>query len=397
VCIKREIPYLNDMIKLKRANRIGTVEEYYFSKKLKELEVLKSNGIEIINLGIGNPDLKPPEDALKVLEHGIMNGENGYQSYTGINELKISMLNWYQSIYGVSLNQSQILPLIGSKEAIFHLSMAFLEKGDEVLIPNPSYPAYLSNCKIAEATPLFYDLDMENGWLPNFEEIEKKDLSKVKLMWCNYPNMPTGAKATRQLFERFIAFAKAHNILIVHDNPYSLILNNEPISIMEVEEAINYAVELNSLSKSHNIAGWRVGMMIANEEILKNVLKIKTNLDSGSYKGLQLAAAEAMKVDKNWYVKQNKVYEVRKEKAIEMNRLLNCSFTEDFNGLFLWAKIPEEYKDARTFSDYILDKTGIFITPGFIFGSNGEKYIRTSLCLPAAVFDRAIQKIKKYL
>lgn len=385
------------MIKLKLANRTNTVEAYYFSKKLTELSNLKNKGVEIINLGIGNPDLMPPIDALELLKNYILDGKNGYQAYTGIEELKTSILNWYDSIYGVKLSINQILPLIGSKEGIFHLSMAFLESGDEVLIPNPGYPAYVSNCKIAGAKPLFYELDKKNGWYPNFDELEKMDLTKVKMMWCNYPNMPTGAKATKQVFEKFIAFGKLHNILIVHDNPYSLILNNKPLSIMAVDDAMNYAVELNSLSKSHNIAGWRVGMMIANEEILKNVLKIKTNLDSGSYRGLQLAAAKAMKVDKKWYVEQNKVYEARKAKAIEMNRLLNCSFDEDFNGLFLWAKIPENYKDGLTFSDHILDKTGIFITPGFIFGSAGDKYVRTSLCLPVDVFNSAIEKIKKYL
>lgn len=384
------------MIKLKPANRTKAVEAYYFSKKLSELKALENNGVEIINLGIGNPDLKPPLAMLEVLEQNVRHGANGYQSYTGIEALKTAILKWYQYIYEVNLKPSEILPLIGSKEGIFHLSMAFLEQGDEVLIPNPGYPAYLANCKIAGATPLFYGLNFEKGWYPDFENIEKKDLSRVKIMWCNYPNMPTGAKATIKLFEKLIAFGKAHNILIVHDNPYSLILNDNPMSIMEVDDATNYAVELNSLSKSHNIAGWRIGMMIANESILQNVLKIKTNLDSGSYKGLQLAAVSGMKVEKSWYVDQNKTYKVRKTKAIELNKLLQCSFSEDFSGLFLWAKIPDNYKDALTFSNEILSKTGIFITPGFIFGSAGEKYIRTSLCVPAETFDKAIDKVKKY-
>jgi len=385
------------MIELKLTNRIKGVEVYYFSKKIKELKTLADNGVEIINLGIGNPDLKPPEETLKELKDYVIDGQNGYQSYTGITELKVAILNWYKSIYDVSLAKADILPLIGSKEGIFHLSMAFLEQGDEVLIPNPGYPAYLSNCKIAGASPIFYNLSAKNGWYPNFKEIEKMDLSRVRLMWCNYPNMPTGAKATRKVFEQLIAFGKAHNILIIHDNPYSLILNNKPISIMEVDDAINYAVELNSLSKSHNIAGWRVGMMIARKTILQNVLKIKTNLDSGSYRGLQLAAATAMKVDRDWHVAQNKVYKARQAKAIELNTLLGCSFSEDFNGMFLWAKIPTRYKDGLTFSDHILKETGIFITPGFIFGSAGDQYIRTSLCAPVEVFDKAIDKVKKHL
>lgn len=385
------------MINLNPANRTNSVEAYYFSKKLNELKVLSDNGTEIINLGIGNPDLMPPLNTLKTLEAYVTNGVNGYQPYTGIEALKTGILKWYNYIYGVSLKGNEILPLIGSKEGIFHLSMAFLEYGDKVLIPNPGYPAYLSNCKIAGAMPLFYDLNEHNSWYPDFEEIKKNDLSNVKLMWCNYPNMPTGAKATHRLFEELIAFGKANDILIVHDNPYSLILNNEPISIMEIDGAIDCAVELNSLSKSHNIAGWRVGMMIARDVILRNVLKIKTNLDSGSYKGLQLAATTAMEVDKRWYWKQNKVYEARKTKAIELNKLLKCSFSEDFNGLFLWAKIPGHYKNGLTFSDDILSKTGIFITPGFIFGTAGEKYVRTSLCVPVEVFDKAIGKVKKHI
>lgn len=385
------------MIKLKLANRAKAVEAYYFSKKLKELKALQKEGLEIINLGIGNPNLSPPVEALNEFEQFIKNGNNGYQSYTGIEELKESILQWYKRIYRVDLLINNILPLIGSKEGIFHLSMAFLDKGDEVLIPNPGYPAYLSNCKIAGATPIFYELDLNNSWYPDFEDIEKRDLSNVKMMWCNYPNMPTGAKATYQLFEQFVAFGKKHNILIVHDNPYSLILNNKPLSIMEVDDALNFAVELNSLSKSHNIAGWRVGMMIANEAILDSVLKIKTNLDSGSYKGIQLAAAKGMKVDKNWYWEQNNEYESRKIKAMELNKLLNCTFTEDFSGLFLWSKIPDNFKDGLTFSEHILERTGIFITPGFIFGTAGERYVRTSLCASVDVFDKAIDKVKKYL
>jgi len=384
------------MINLKVADRTKTVEAYYFSKKLQELRQLEKDGKEIINLGIGNPDLSPPGETLKALENYIANGNNGYQSYTGIEELKQSILKWYKNVYNVSLSIENILPLIGSKEGIFHLSQAFLQQGDEVLIPNPGYPAYLANCKIAGATSVFYNLHPTNNWQPNFSEIEQKDLSKVKLMWCNYPNMPTGAKASYQLFEQFIAFAKQHNILVVHDNPYSFILNNQPISIMEVEGAINYAVELNSLSKSHNIAGWRVGMMIAHEAVLKNALKIKTNLDSGYYKGLQLAAAKALGVDKNWHLDQNKIYEGRKAKAIELNQQLNCTFTADFSGLFLWAKIPGGYKDAKTFSDAVLANTGVFITPGFIFGSAGEQYVRTSLCVDLEIFDKAITKVKNH-
>lgn len=385
------------MTKFEPANRANAVEAYYFSKKLSELKALKTSGVEIINLGIGNPDLKPPSIMLEELKQNVSNDGNGYQSYTGIEEINSAIIKWYKYIYEVSLKPNEILPLIGSKEGIFHLSMAYLQQGDEVLIPNPGYPAYSANCKIVGAKPVFYELNADNGWYPDFEEIEKRDLTKVKIMWCNYPNMPTGAKATLSLFERLVAFGKMHNILIVHDNPYSLILNNKPLSIMQVDDAIDYAVELNSLSKSHNIAGWRVGMMVANETILKNVLKIKTNLDSGSYKGLQLAAASGMAVDKSWYFKQNEIYTARKAKAIELNKLLQCTFSEDFNGLFLWSKIPEGSLNGLTFSDHILDKTGIFITPGFIFGTAGDKYIRTSLCLPVETFDRAIEKVKKYL
>jgi len=293
---------------------------------------------------------------------------NGYQSYTGIPVLKTAIQQWYKKIYKVELPENVVLPLMGSKEGIFHISQAFLNPGDQVLIPNPGYPAYAANAKIAGAESIAYPLQADKHWQPDFNWLEQQDLSKVKILWCNYPNMPTGAKAMQSTFEQLVAFGLKHQILIVHDNPYSFILNDQPLSILSVNRALDTAVELNSLSKSHHIAGWRVGMMLAHPNAIEQVLKVKTNMDSGSYKGIQLAAVQALSTDLAWHQQQNEIYQKRKAAVFELNDLLSCNYQKDTSGMFVWARIPINQTDAQTFSEHILQKARVFITPGFIFG-----------------------------
>lgn len=379
------------------ANRISKVKEYYFSVKLKEIARMRAEGDDVLNLGIGNPDL-PPSDATieKLHEASQKDGDHGYQSYTGIPELRNAFADWYKTWYKVSLDpNSEILPLIGSKEGITHISMAFLNPGDEVLVPDPGYLTYSSVSELVGAKIRTYNLTGENGWLPDLEAIEKEGLDKVKIMWINYPNMPTGTPATRQLFKDVVAFAKRHNILVVNDNPYSFILNDDPISIMEIEGAKDTCIELNSLSKSHNMAGWRVGMATTNATLINYILRVKSNVDSGMYKPLQLAAAEALKAPRAWYDANNEAYGKRKRLAFEILHELECTYDENQTGMFVWAKLPDHIECVADFSDSILMKAHVFITPGFIFGENGKRYVRISLCSSEDMLKEALKRIKE--
>ncbi|MBN2236380.1 MAG: aminotransferase class I/II-fold pyridoxal phosphate-dependent enzyme [Bacteroidales bacterium] len=384
------------IVKIQPANRVKVVDEYYFSVKLAEIRKLNAAGVSIINLGIGNPDLAPSENTINGLKEAVENPSNhGYQSYTGIPELREAFASFYKDRYKVSLNSdSEILPLLGSKEGIMHISLAFLNVGDEVLVPNPAYPAYKAVASLCEAKSVSYDLSEENDWFPDFEALEKSDLSKVKMMWVNYPNMPTGKLATKQLFEQLIAFGKKHGILIVNDNPYSLISAGEPISILSIDGAKEVAIELNSLSKSHNMAGWRVGMIGGSAEFIHAILRVKSNMDSGMFKPIQLAAAEALKNPNDWYTSQLKIYADRKAIGQQILSELDCTFDEDSSGMFIWAKIPESAESSQVFSENILKNKHVFITPGFIFGSQGERFIRLSLANSNQLLNEALNRIK---
>lgn len=377
------------------AQRLSTVNEYYFSNKLREIEKLKQSGIQVLNLGIGNPDLPPSLNALETLKSmAERKNTHGYQSYNGAKELREAFGRWYKKYFEVSLDSDkEILPLIGSKEGIMHISMAFLNPGDGVLIPNPSYPAYSSVSKLVGANIIEFNLTEKNGWFPDLEEIEKMDLSRVKLMWVNYPNMPTGQNITLEQFKELIDFGIRHNILICNDNPYSFILNDKHLSILSTPGAKEIAIELNSLSKSHNMAGWRVGAMIGNPQYVSYVLKVKSNVDSGMFLPLQLAAAEALNCDDSWYKEINKQYLIRKKIAENILRSLNCTFANNQSGMFIWAKIPETFHDSYEFTDFLLQEKGLFITPGSIFGSNGNGYTRISLASREADLLEAEKRI----
>lgn len=379
------------------AQRLQHTEEYYFSKKLREIDEMNKLGAQVINLGIGSPDLPPHPDVLRVLnEEASKNNVHGYQSYRGAPVLREAMADWYARYYRVSLNpQTEILPLIGSKEGIVHICMTYLQEGDEVLIPNPGYPTYTSAVRISGATAISYELKAENNWQPDFDALEKRDLTKVKMMWINYPHMPTGTPATMELFERAVAFGKKHNILICHDNPYSFILNDKPLSLMAVPDAKEVAIELNSLSKSSNMAGWRIGMLIADENRINEILRFKSNMDSGMFLPLQLAAATALRLDSSWYSELNAVYAKRREKVFHIMDILGCDYDREQVGLFVWAKVPNKYADGYALSDDTLYQAHVFITPGGIFGSAGEQYIRISLCAKEDVLDQAIERIKE--
>ena len=381
----------------KTANRLENINEYYFSQKLREIDALNKEGKNIINLGIGSPDLPPHADVIKVLqEEAAKLNTHAYQSYKGSPILRNAVAAWYNTWYGVVLNaDTEILPLIGSKEGIMHICMTYLNEGDEALIPNPGYPTYQSAVTLAGGNCVHYNLTEQNNWLPDFEELTKTDLSKVKLMFVNYPHMPTGQLPTNNVFEKIIAFAKAHKILVVHDNPYSFILNEKPSSILNIAGAKEVAIELNSLSKSHNMAGWRVGIMCGAKERIDEVLRFKSNMDSGMFLPVQLAAAKALSVGKDWYKDLNKIYEERKQKAFELLDLLNCVYDKSQAGMFVWAKIPPEFKDGYKLSDDVLYNANVFVTPGGIFGSNGNSYIRVSLCASVEKFEEAIERIKK--
>ena len=376
------------------ANRLKHVEEYYFSKKLREVAFLQSQGKPIINLGIGSPDLEPPFKATMLLKDSLdEEGANKYQSYQGLPELREEIANFYKKQYKVNLSgQTEVLPLLGSKEGIMHISMAFLNPGDEVLIPNPGYPTYSAVTKLLEAKPVFYDLKEDNHWLPDFIALERLDLSKVKIMWISYPHMPTGANAPNKFYDEVIAFGRRHNILIVNDNPYSFILNKKPISIMRYNHAKEVCLELNSFSKTFNMAGWRVGMLVGSYEHLNAVLKVKSNMDSGMFYAIQKGAIEALKCSDMWFVSLNSVYEQRRELIWKLAKALNCTYDEYATGMFVWAKLPPHLK-SEEFTDLVLKEYSIFITPGTVFGSNGEGYVRFSLCSPEEQIKEAIARV----
>lgn len=388
---------VNQHFNIQPADRLSNVSEYYFSRKLKEVARMNDEGMNIISLGIGSPDMPPSNKTIDVLcENARKSDAHGYQPTTGIPELRSAMANWYKRWYNVDVDpNSEVQPLIGSKEGILHVTLALVNPGDQVLVPNPGYPTYTSLNKILGSDIVNYNLCEDNHWQPDFEELEKMDLSKVKIMWTNYPNMPTGANATMELFEKLVDFARRHNIVIVNDNPYSFILNKKPLSILNVPGAKECCIEFNSMSKSHNMPGWRVGMLVTNSTFIQWILKIKSNIDSGTFRPLQLAAAEAYTNSAEWHEEANyKVYSHRRKLAEDIMQELGCSFDKEQVGMFLWGKIPESYNDVEELTEKILHKARVFVAPGFIFGSNGKRYIRISLCAKEDKLQEALNRIK---
>lgn len=383
--------------RIEPAQRVSLVKEYYFSKKLKEVARLNAEGRDIISLGIGGPDRPPHARVIDTLcEYAHRSDTHGYQSYVGPVELRQAYANWYKRWYGVELNPAnEIQPLIGSKEGILHITMAFVNPGDGVLVPNPGYPTYTSVSRLAGAEIFTYNLKEQNSWYPDFDELESMPLDRIKLMWVNYPNMPTGAPATRELYEKIVDFGRRHNILIVNDNPYSFILNDRPISMLSVEGAKDVVIEMNSLSKSHNMAGWRMAMLASNAQFVEWVLKVKSNIDSGQFRPALLAAVEALKCDSDWFEELNAVYARRRKVAERIMDALGCAFDPAQRGLFLWGKIPETAESSEKFADNILYNARVFLTPGFIFGSNGERFIRISLCATEEKMEEALTRIKQ--
>ncbi len=381
---------------IQTSKRLEGIGEYYFSQKLREIDELNKQGKNIINLGIGSPDLPPHPEVIKTLqEESAKPNVHAYQSYKGSPVLRKAMSDWYKTWYGVEVNpDTEILPLIGSKEGIMHICMTYLNEGDEVLIPNPGYPTYSSAVKLAGGTTINYDLADENNWEPDFAALEQSDLTKVKLMFVNYPQMPTGQLPSVELFQKLVAFGKKNTILIVHDNPYSFILNEHPMSLLSVEGAKDCVLELNSLSKSQNMAGWRVGMLCGAKDRIDEVLRFKSNMDSGMFLPLQLAAAKALGLGKDWYDSVNAVYRKRREKVFELLDLLNCVYSKEQVGMFVWAKVPATYKTGFELSDEVLYKSNVFITPGGIFGNAGNGYVRVSLCAPVERFEETIKRIR---
>ena len=379
------------------ADRLAGVSEYYFSKKLKEVAQMNAEGKDVISLGIGSPDMPPSEETVQTLCNEAQNPDgHGYQPYVGIPELRKSFAAWYQKWYNVELNPAtEIQPLIGSKEGILHVTLAFVNPGEQVLVPNPGYPTYTSLSKILGAEIVNYNLKENAGWMPDFDELEKTDMSRVKLMWTNYPNMPTGANATMEMYERLVDFARRKNIIIVNDNPYSFILNNHPLSILSVPGAKECCIEFNSMSKSHNMPGWRIGRLASNAQFVQWILKVKSNIDSGMFRAMQLAAAKALEADAEWYESNNRNYRNRRHLAGEIMKTLGCSYDESQVGMFLWGKIPDTYTHVEELTERILHEARVFITPGFIFGSNGARYIRISLCCKDAKLAEALERIRK--
>lgn len=382
---------------IQTAERIGEVEEYYFSKKLSEIARLKAEGKDILNLGIGSPDLAPAPTVIKALQDtSAQENVHGYQSYKGIPALRAAFSTWYQKYYCVTLDsEKEILPLIGSKEGIMHISMTYLNSGDEVLVPNPGYPAYAATAKITGAECRYYELTESTNWLPDLEKLAESDLSKVKLMWVNYPNMPTGTKASKHLFEQLKDFGERHQILICNDNPYSFILNDEPLSLLSAGLS-DYTLELNSLSKSHNMAGWRVGMIAAKEAHINNILRFKSNMDSGMFSPLQQAAVEALALPESWYSDQNEIYKKRKAIVLEIMNTLECHYDISQVGMFIWAQVPDSIENVEKWINDILYDAHVFITPGFIFGDKGERYIRISLCTNEDLLKEALNRIIRF-
>lgn len=386
-------------MRVKPADRTNSVREYYFSQKLRQIDKMRSAGADIINLGIGSPDQPPSENTIRRLaDEARKPGVHGYASYNGSPALRKAFSDWYLKYFNVRLDpENEILPLMGSKEGIMHISMAFINPGDEVLIPNPGYPTYSSVTNLVGGKVRYYDLVESNGWLPDLKTLEKSDLSRVKLMWTNYPNMPTGAKASLSLFRELVSFSADHNILLCNDNPYSFILNKDYLSIMAVDGARETAIELNSLSKSHNMAGWRIGMAASNKEYITNILKVKSNMDSGMFLPMQMAAVEALNNPEVWYDKVNEVYVERRKTSESIMDLLGCRFSKDQSGLFVWGRIPDEIESCERFVEEILNKAYVFLTPGFIFGSNGDRYIRISLCADDERLKEARKRIAKLI
>ena len=381
------------------ANRVASIKEYYFSTKLREVARLNAEGHNIISLGIGGPDRPPHPEVINTLcTEALKPDAHGYQPYVGLPQLRQAFARWYKANYDVDLDPAtEIQPLIGSKEGILHTTLTFVNPGDGVLVPNPGYPTYTSVSRLAEAEIFTYDLTEEGGWEPDFDALERLPLERIKLMWVNYPHMPTGKCASQSLFARLVDFGKRHNIVIVNDNPYSFILNDNPLSILSVPGAKDIAIEMNSLSKSHNMPGWRVGMIAANPQFIQWILKVKSNIDSGQFKPLMLAASKALECNKEWYDDVNKTYASRRLIAEDIMRALGCHFDPAQRGLFLWGRIPDQYEGSEQLADRILYEAGVFLTPGFIFGSNGNRYIRISLCATNEKMLEALQRIKKLM
>ena len=381
------------------ADRLSGVSEYYFSKKLKEVAQMNAEGKDVISLGIGSPDMPPSEETVATLCREAQNPNgHGYMPYIGIPELRQAFADWYKKWYQVELDaKSEIQPLIGSKEGILHVTLAFVNPGDQVLVPNPGYPTYTSLSRILGAEIVNYDLKEENGWMPDFDALEQMDMSRVKLMWTNYPNMPTGANATPELYEKLVNLARRKGIVIVNDNPYSFILNDKPLSILSIPGAKDCCSEFNSMSKSHNMPGWRIGMLASNAEFVQWILKVKSNIDSGMYRAMQLAAATALQAEQDWYDGNNRNYRNRRKIAGEIMDVLGCTYDEKQVGMFLWGKIPDKYTDVEELTERILHQARVFITPGFIFGSNGKRYIRISLCCKDDKLAEALRRIKEII
>ncbi|MDZ7739476.1 MAG: aminotransferase class I/II-fold pyridoxal phosphate-dependent enzyme [Bacteroidales bacterium] len=379
------------------ANRTKQVGEYYFSLKMDLIRKMVAGGDDIINLAIGNPDIAPPAGVIRALADNVKaKGVHGYQPYRGIKELREAISAWYMKYYGVDTDpESQVLPLIGSKEGIMHISMAYLNRGDAVLIPDPGYPAYAAAAGLCGARSVYYDLNSDNNWLPDLENIEHKDLQGLKLMWINYPNMPSGQIATGDKFREIVRFARKHNILVVNDNPYSFILNDMPLSLLSADEGFDNVLELNSLSKSHNMAGWRIGMLVGHAEHINNVLKIKSNMDSGMFLPVQKAAVEALQMGESWYNELNAIYRHRQELVYKLLSAWGCKTSPGQSGMFLWSEIPAGFADSYEFSDYCLERYHLFIAPGLVFGANGQRYIRVSLCVGESRLKEAIERVKK--
>ena len=380
------------------ATRLESVQEYYFSRKLKEIAHMNAEGKNVISLGVGSPDMPPSEETIKTLcEHTHHADAHGYQPYVGIPELRQAFADFYKKWYHVTLNPTnEIQPLIGSKEGILHITLAFVNPGEQVLVPNPGYPTYTSLSTLLGAEVIPYDLTEENGWLPDFDALEQLDLSKVKLMWTNYPHMPTGTNATLELYQKLVDFAKKHHIIIVNDNPYSFILNKKPLSILQIEGAKECCIELNSMSKSHNMPGWRIGMVASNATFIEWILKVKSNIDSGMFRPMQLAAATALHNDESWHEEMNfNLYEKRRHLAEQILETLQCTYNKSQVGLFVWGRIPDHYQQVEDLTEAVLHKAHVFITPGFIFGSNGARYIRISLCCDEQKLAEALDRIKQ--
>ena len=380
---------------IRPADRVADIQEYYFSRKLKEVAKLRAEGHDIISLGIGGPDLPPAPEVIETLcEAATRTDTHSYQPFGGLPELRRAYADWYLRHYGVSIDPAtELQPLIGSKEAVLHTSLTFLNPGDGVLVPNPGYPTYTSASSLAQAEIFTYDLTEENGWQPDFDAMERLPLDRIRLMWVNYPHMPTGAPASLELFEKIIAFGKRHGIVIAHDNPYSFILNDRPLSIMQVEGAKDIALELNSLSKSHNMAGWRMAMITSNPQFIQWFVKVKSNVDSGQFAPAMMAAVKALQAPDEWYTTLNAEYSRRRKIAEQIMSALGCTFDPSQRGLFLWGRIPGNCDSAEALCDHILYDRGVFITPGFIFGTQGRRYVRISLCATTETLTKALNRI----